>query len=496
MTVSDVAWVDSGAFRPNRGQFPIRVERHVNSFVGGHLPGVTTVTTATRYYALHGLVARISQAESLNEAATLDLLRRCEALLACVTKSHDGDPSHNRLTPSPHGIDAIVRSAWTADGVDIVQAADVYSIAKWAYANTYRGSELTLRILAPGGLQPGPWYDDARARSALGPLVDAARSDTRFSHDELAGLKAACLCTTAESADGAWLAELLSGEAGQPVGRPTMGNLLWQFGRITAVTISTGPTSAAAELMDRIMFDPVLASHPSLGGLVALPRWRGALLRRESVYAWRLIWHNLSRLVEGARPVSDLITAFADQLPETSLTAFRSNLPARLDQDGHARRAEREVAELPELQRWLARLILGADRLGELDPDELIGFRGADEHRRGVWEELSPGWVASRLDAHAGRSVRDLGHAIATTLIARSQRVALQKSYFDPRRQQLSFPARLHVRDGIAVQVFPETAPAPATRIPQYLSIVTQAGMLTMGSDGALTMGPNGGRLG
>lgn len=60
MTVTEAGWVDSGSFRPNPGQFPIRVERHLNSFVADHLPGVTTVTNATRYYALHGRVARTS----------------------------------------------------------------------------------------------------------------------------------------------------------------------------------------------------------------------------------------------------------------------------------------------------------------------------------------------------------------------------------------------------------------------------------------------------
>ena len=167
MTVTEPGWVDTGSFRPNPGQFPIRVERHLNSFVGDHLPGVTTVTNATRYYALHGLIASISQHEGLDEPDTIDLLRRSEALLAYVTRVHSASPEHDKRTPAPHGIDAILRGATTSDGIDLPAAAQVYSEAKWAFANPYRGSELTLKILEPGGFVPGEWYDHDAARSRL-----------------------------------------------------------------------------------------------------------------------------------------------------------------------------------------------------------------------------------------------------------------------------------------------------------------------------------------
>ncbi len=498
VTVSQAAWVDTGSFRPNQGQFPIRVERHLNSFVGAHLPGVTTVTNATRYYALHGLIARIAQDEALDEAGTIDLLRRSEALLACVTRVHStsSDTSHDKSTPAPHGIDAIMRSARTSSGFDLTRASEVYSDAKWAFSGPYRGSELTLKILAPGAFTPGEWYDDTRARAVLEPLVDAARSTDNVTDAELADLSSACLCTTPSSSDGAWIAELLSGDDGQSVDRPTVGGLLWQFGRMAAVAMTVGQVTNADTLADLVMFDPMLREHPSLSDMVAPQRWRGALLRKESVYAWRLIWRSINDLVGGERAVDDLAAAFVDQLPAESVSDFVAALPGHLDVAGRPRPAERELDHMPDIHGWLACLMLGADRLNDLAAEELRGFRGAEEHAGGVWEELSPGWVAEKLVAYADRSVRDLGQDFAVALINRSQRVALWKSRFDARTQILSFPARLHVRDGIAVQVFPETAPVPATRIPQYLSITRQAGMFVADGSGGLTIGPNGGHLG
>jgi hypothetical protein len=495
MSVTASGWVDNGSFRPNPGQFPIRVERHLNSFVGNHLPGVTTVTTAARYYALHGLVARIAHDEELDEPATLDLLRRSEALLAYVTRIHERSPGHDKRAPAPHGIDAILRSARPGSGVDLRDAALVYSDVKWAFSNPYRGSELTLKILVPGSFAPGEWYDHGAAGSVLRPLVDFARGTSEVADVEAAQFSAACLCTTPTSNDGVWLAHLLSGDQDRPFDKPTVGGLLWQFGRLVAVATTVGSVSDANSLADLVMFDSTLREHPKLAGMVAPPRWRGALLRKESVYALRLIWRDINRLVGGARPVPELVDAFADRLSTRSVADFRGALPARLDAAGMPRAAERELGHLSDLEQWLGQVMLGADRLADLSGEELRGFRSRQEQTRGVWEELSPGWVAEQLDKYATRSLRDLGRFIAEALVHRSQRVALLKSRYDARKQVLIFPARLHVRDGIAIKVFDETAPIPATRIPQYLSIARQTGMFIADENGRLSIGPNGGRL-
>jgi hypothetical protein len=416
VTVVDPGWVHRGSFRPNPGQFPIRVERHLNAFVGEHLPGVTTVTAATRYYALHGYVARAVQQDELDESAAIGLLRRSEALLAYVTRTHANTGTHAGWVPSPHGIDAIMRTLPEDGGLDLVKAAKAYSETKWAFANPYRGSELTLKVLSTAGFVPGDWYDHTAAGAALAPLVEVARSTDHVSDDTVRQLASACLCTTPTSTDGAWLATLLSGDSDQPLDMPTMGGLLWQFGRMVVVATQVGTVTNADSLADLIMFDPAFRDHPKLQPMVAPLRWRGALLRKESVYALRLIWRDLNRRVEGARPVDQLIAAFADAMPDQTVGQLRAQLPERIDAQGHPLPAERQLDELPDLQRWLAILMLGADRLADLDRQQLRGFRSSAEAAGSAGDELTPAWFVQQLEDFQHRSLREFGRHLATCL--------------------------------------------------------------------------------
>lgn len=496
MSVSLAGWVDRGGFSPNAGQFPIRVERHLNRFVAAHLPGVTTVTAGTRYYALHGLVAQTAADQGLTEDQTIRLLRRAEVLLAYVTHVHGLTSPHPSWVPSPHGIDRLLRTAVGGQGLDLEIAQASYSVAKWGFSGAYRGSELTLKILDNAGFQPGEWFDQEAASSVLRDLIDLARGGDRHvtsgnAHD----LVGACLCSTPTAADGRWLSSLLSGDAQADLTKPTLGGLLWQFGHLAAIAMTVADITDANSLGDRIMFDLDLREHPALVGHVGPPRWRGALFRKESVYSWRLIWRHLNDMVGGARPVDELIAAFADQLPAVRLGDFVGTLPACVDGLQRPHDAERQLGELPELERWLAVLILGSQRLQHLTGEERRGFYSALEVTQGLWEELTPGWFAEQVEQFRDRPMRELGRALATTLVNRSQRVALWKSRYDPRTQVLSYPARLRVRDGVAVRVYEETAPVPATRIPQYLSIAQQAGMFSAVEGEPLRLGPNGASL-
>lgn len=486
------AWVDGG-LAPNPGQFPIKVETHLNRFVSLHLPGVTTVTRGARYYALHGLVARVGEEEALSEVEVLDVLRRSEALLAYVTDRHAASKDHVRSTPSPHGIDAIRRHACTGSGLDLVKARDHYSDAKWAFSNAYRGSELTLKILSPEGFLPGEWYDPERAASGLAPLVDVARRHDQITEEVADQLSSACLCQMTNSEDAAWLSCLLTGDRNVPTGTLTAGGLLWQFGRTVVLATEIGSVSDAASVGDLLMFDEELRELLSDAGIIAAERWRGALLRKESVHALRLIWKNISDRVGGAMPVEELVEQFASSFPDDNLGDFVDDLPVAVTAEGVPLPAERSL-ELDGPRKWVAMLILGSARLGSFSEQEALGFSSNREWMAGQWEELSPGWIRDAVQRHRGQSLRAFGRMLATVLIHRSQRVALWKSGY--RSGRFVFPARLHVRDGVAVRVFGETAPEPATRIPQYLSIATQAGIFAQdGTNGQLTLGPNGGPL-
>lgn len=496
MTVSETAWADNGGFRPNPGQFPIQVERHLNAYVGSHLPGVTTVTAGARYYSLHGYVANVAANDALDEPTTVRLLRRCEVLLAYITQRHALAPDHDKQTPPGHGIDAILRLS-DGDGVDLAQcaAARAYAQPKWGFSAAYRGSELTLKILDQSGYVPGEWHDPAATHAALGALVERARGRDELTGPEADDLYAACLCRMASDDDGPWFAKLLSGQPGSLGDKPTLGALLWQLGRLVTVAIAHRPVHTAGELGELLMYDRDVASHPALTRMVAPARWRGALLRAESVWAWRRIWRRINQLVDGAKPVPELAEAFADTLPDTTVRVFRDALPPVADALGRPLPAERQLDGLDDIARWLGVVMLGAVRAQHLSVEERIGFASRSENHGGQWEELTPGWTEALLDRYEARSMRDLGRELAVVLVNRSQRVALQKATFDRATLRFNYPARLHVRDGIAINVFGETAPAPATRLPQYLSIGRQTGLFTTGTGGRLLPGPNGERL-
>lgn len=494
MTVSDTAWVDNGGFRPNAGQFPIQVERHLNAFVADHLPGVTTVTAGARYYTLHGVTAHVAQRDGLDEAAAIRLVRRCEVLLAFVTHRHSASPEHLPQTPAGHGIDAILRISGSA-GVDLAScAADkAYSLTKWGFSGAYRGSELTLKILDTSGYVPGAWHDPT-ATAALAALVERAQGADEVSDVEADELVDACLCRMAGCTDGPWLAKLLAGEPASLDTKPTLGGLLWQLGRAVSTAITMKPVGGAGDLADALMYDHDLAHHPALIGMIAPARWRGALLRAESVWAWRRIWRdiNVNHLGDGAMAVTDLARSFGDSLSQTPVVAFRAGLPKVIDDAARPLPAERQLDHLTTVEQWLAIVMLGAERAHHLTDEERVGYTGRNEIHAGQWEELTPGWTEQLLDRHAGSSVQQLGRDVAMILINRSQRVALRKATFNPRTQTFNYPARMHVRDGIAVKVYGETAPQPATRLPQYLSIARQAGLYALDDNKRLELGPHG----
>ena len=500
MTVSETAWVDNGAFSPNRGQFPIQVERHLNAFVADHLPGVTTVTLGARYYSLHPHVAYRANQQGLDEDLTRRLLRRSEALLAYVTYRHSDDAAHEGETPPGHGIDAILRLSDSGkSGIDLAECAKpgAYSLAKWGFSGAYRGSELSLKILDQAGFLPGAWHD-LKATAALDALVKRAEGGDAVSPTEADELADACLCRMAAATDGPWLARLLAGEPNSVEPKPTRGGLLWQLGRIVTTAITTREVRSSGQVAELIMFDHDLADHSALAGMVAINLWRGGLLRAESVWAWRRIWRDINEThlkPVGAMAVADLVEAFADGLRDLPLKDFLDDLPPVTDDTGRPLNAERQLDHLGDVERWMAIVMLGSQRSQHLNHNERIGFAGGNELRGTQWEELTPGWTDHLLGRHANSSVRDLGREMAQILINRSQRVALSKANYIPAKQTFSFPARIHVRDGMAIRVFAETAPAPATRLPQYLSIARQAGLYATSQAGTLMPGVNGGFL-
>ena len=352
-----------------------------------------------------------------------------------------------------------------------------------------------MKILDQAGFLPGAWHKPD-ATEALDGLVERAQGDDEITAAEADQFHASCLCKMAAAGDGPWLARLLAGEPNSIEPKPTRGGLLWQLGRLITVAITENEVHGSSDLGRLIMFDHALADDPALAGMVGPDLWRGGLLRAESVWAWRRIWRDINEThlkPTGVLAVRELVDLFADSLADVPLSAFLDYLPPVVDGNGRPLAAERNLDHLSDVERWLAIVVLGSKRPVHLNHNERIGFAGRNELHGTQWEELTPGWTEQLLARHGNGSLRDLGRDIALILINRSQRVALRKANYNPAKQTFSFPARIHVRDGVAIRVFAETA--PATRLPQYLSIARQAGLYATAPDGRLTSGPNGGFL-
>lgn len=497
VTVEGPGWVDHSA-EPIMGLFPLAVEQYLNRAVAIHAPGVTTVTTTARYYALHGLLAAEAHRRGLDNDDALALLRRTEVAYALVCMAHEDRVGHERWLPAPHGQDRL-RAALREGPVDLAVAAGRgtgrYADSAIGFLGPYRGSEMTLGVLSKDGFAPGTDFDAAGARDALGAVLSLASSGARLSLEDLDGLSDACLCHAATGPDGEWLARRFAGRPAEP---QTVAGVLGQTMQLIAAITATETITGTDDLGDAIMYSSVVADHPNSGRIWR--QWRGLRQRAESVYAWRLLWTHMCDYLseEGALTRDRLGERLADELPDLSVARFQAELPPVVDPRGAPLAAEREmsIGGRGVVERALAVLLLGAQRHLQFadDAPERLGFEGGPDERRLRVEELSPFWVAALAEAWGPRSVRDLGAHLATVMVNRAQRVAMSKSYF--RKGGFVMPVRIMLHDDLVVRRFGEVARFPSLRLTQLMSITRQVGLLDVNERGAWSRGIHGDLLG
>ncbi|HLQ56751.1 MAG TPA: hypothetical protein VK162_21070 [Streptosporangiaceae bacterium] len=194
------------------GRFPLSVERHVLNTVDRLVPGVTTVTLNARYYAVHALIAAEASARHLDLVAAQNLMRRTEVAVGAVSARHvHVDASAHAALSRPHAYDLISPQV-RAGHVDIaaLAAPRVYAQPRWGFWPAYRSSEMVMRIITRADdIGPGDRLDLSAVREGLGDILELAHRDTLGTAelDENAHL---CICRSAASTDGAWLANLLA----------------------------------------------------------------------------------------------------------------------------------------------------------------------------------------------------------------------------------------------------------------------------------------------
>ena len=447
--VSGPAWSDSesGTFP---GRFPLSVERHVMNAVDRLVPGVTTVTLNARYYPLHGLIAAEARNRDLDLPAAQSLMRRAEVALGAVSARHlHVDPVLHRALSRPHGYDTIMPHVH-AGSVDIgaLAAPGVYAQSPWGFWPPYRGSEAVLQIVRANAFAPGEQFDLPAVREGLGDVLHLTNQHTLGTDalDEYAHL---CICRSAGSTDGAWLARLFA-QPGISDERQTRAWTRRQTLRILVRCVELASMRQVSSDVSRFLaYDDAATEDRILAGTVISARWRGVILRNHSVGAWRDLWAWMVNGIDGLTPRTTLGDQFADALPPQTLGAFSRGLPATRTSDGRPAPAELD-ADLTESDwpAWgLSVLLLGARRARELRRHELSGFQGDDPGD--IFEELSPAWMASQLDIWHDRPVRDFARWLADVMVKRAQRLALRK-------------ARPDAKTGIAQDPFPGI---PAGRI-------------------------------
>jgi len=494
--VQGPGWADHRT-DPILGLFPLAVEQYLNAAVAINAPGVTTVTTTARYYALHALIADEARRRDLDAGDARELLRRVEVVYALTCMAHRGQDGHDASWPAPHGEDRL-RAALGSGPINLAVATGRdkgrYSNASWGFLGAYRGAEMTLAILDTAGFAPGPAFDASTVRNELGEIVTLAQTAEHVSLEDVAHLGSACLCQAHVSTDGEWLARQF---AGRPGDSDTVASVLGQTMQMIAAAVTTTEVRDLNDLGSFVMYDPTMLDHPHARTGEVWRRWRGLRQRAESVEAWRYLWtHMCDHLPEqGAMTPDQLGAALADQLPAQSVRHYLAGLPPVADATGAPLPAESasSVADRDEVDRCIATLMLGAERHAVLAPNtpERLGFEGPPGHRLTV-EELSPHWVASTIERWADHSMQDLAVHLANVMVNRAHRVTMKKSYF--RRSDLRYvmPVRIVLQDGVVFRVYDETPRPPSLRWAPLLSMGRQTGLFARNGDGRWELGARG----
>jgi hypothetical protein len=437
-------------------------------------PGVTTVTPHGRYYALHARVAVEAERRALSTRDALSLLRRCEVVVGGVSILHESQ--HHGLA-KPHGVD-VLAPRLRAENELVLEEASQYGRGQYAGSErgfwaAYGGSEIQLGIIPPGSHPtPGERCDAAAVSAGLDGLLELATKD-RVTSTQLRDAEHLCVCRGSQRADGVWLRHLLCDEPDDAsktrnLDRARRGTIQL-LGRVVA---AEAPADFGSAYRMRVPFGDFVDEDPVARLLDVSPVWRGALLRRYSVGAWRRVWAWLVDQVDGLVMPQAIAQTFADALPDTKITSFTSALPATIDAHGATLPAEEQV----RMSNWnpptreLAVLALGGQRLAELDGPTLDAFAG-----RPI--ELAPVWMARRLEIWKDRSIRDFGHTLIADLITRSKRVAMSKLRRRP-DGTLWLPTRLFERGDFLWRTSREGAGDVAIRIDQLGLVLAEAGVL------------------
>ena len=460
------------------GRFPLSVEGHLMNMTARLVPGATTVTTGARYYSLHGYVAHEAEQRGLDGAAALELLRRCEVVVAAVSETHPA-PS----LPAPHGAGVVgnwLRRDGYVDLTGLSTPKSGYAQPERGFLGPYLGSEITMGIL-DGQLTPGQRYDHDAVAPGFEGLLDLA-AEPRLGSSELSSAAHLAVGAAAQQPDGRGFARLLTGQS-DPVDRADVvrRNTIRILARSLLLSDTRRPVDAVRSVVaygEHARADPVLSQIPEVNP------WRGVLYRHESVGAWRRLWAEMVDEITGSVPRSHIVDFVADSLGAGSLQSFLDQLPATLDGLGNPAPAELEVRSqgLNTPFESLALLAIGAQRANEVEGTVRSAFVG-DEKRLVV---LSPLWVQQWIDDRRGWALADIAADLVDVMFSRARRIAMRKMRINE-DGHVWLPTVIREEGGLLSKTSSEGRDNVGLRLDQLHGILLALGIVSGHSEAALT---------
>jgi hypothetical protein len=445
------AWSGSDTGR-YAGRYPLAVETHASRQVDQLLPAVTSVTEHARFYNLHGLLGLEVARQNLVPVEAAALLRRCEVVVSAVSVVHgsQGGVRHDSFG-APHGGDAIrpMVNAGTVD-VDTVSQPGRYSARDWGFWNPYVGSEVVLGLVGPTKtLTRGPRVSEKAVREGLDEVLALAAHES-LDVATLSGSTDLCLCRAAVAADGRMLEWLLLPNQVVPSSRADRRS---QSLRMLMMLVDLAETAKTVpdDLWPVLAFDEGVEGHDGLAQMDARHAWTGVVLRNQSVGAWRDLWSWLVAQLGPLSSVTGLGEQFADALTDkvgaVTVQAFKTSLPSltRSDRSLAPAETDQSVEDLGQPGKYLALLFLGAARGATLTEKQAPYFEHPVDERG---KQLTPTWMRDRIDEWADRPLADFAAWLVTTLVDRSQWVALRKARYERSSSTFKVPTRVFERDG------------------------------------------------
>ncbi|MET3424785.1 hypothetical protein BJ973_003997 [Actinoplanes tereljensis] len=494
MLVAGAAWSAIGETPSDVGRQPLAVEAVTAAHASELVPGVITTTPHARYLSLHARVAVEARRRGWSGEDRWEfrrLLRRCEVVLAAVSVHHGDDDrqSHQRRAGlrRPHGVNTIGRALDESGAVDLDEVSRRYSTVADGFHGTYGGIEATLGLITPGVIpEPGP-VADAQALRALDRVVDLADGSDVLTVADLADAADLCLCRVGGTTDGRSLRRVYF-DAGGP--DPGLAAVHRASAAVVAAAVDGQPFDSNIDML----LDGLCCYTPDLDGVLGgddltehALRWRGALLRNWSVWAWRMLWASLVAPLANPGTREEAADGFAGGLPVVSVRqALRDGLPPTVAAGGGLLPAEHDLTgEVEEsgggwsVLQLLRLLAVGARRAGELDDGP-----ARDAFVRYDQTSMGPGWMRGWIDEHADVPLPDAARSLALGLFSRAEKISRDKMQWT--RTGLRMPTRLRVI-GDRLRLEGQEGSAPASlRLETFATVLLQLGVLERSEDGSL----------